>query len=74
MANENGDYLSRFERLERNLDVLTTDVVALAGVVNKQNESILAIRDSVLGLHQTTTQLLDSMRVLIDRLPPQTQS
>jgi hypothetical protein len=70
MPSENGDYLSRFERVERNLEVLTNDVVALAGVVNKQNESILAIRDSVFGLHQTTSQLIDAWHVLIDRIPP----
>jgi hypothetical protein len=71
MPSENGDYLSRFERVERNLEVLTevltNDVVTLASVVNKQNESILAIRDSVLGLHQT----IDALHVLIDRIPPQ---
>jgi hypothetical protein len=71
MANENGDYLSRFDRVERNLEVLTNDLVALAAVVNKQNESILAIRDTVLGLHETTNQLLGALHQLIDRIPPE---
>lgn len=71
MPEGNGDYLSRFERLEKLAEQHSEqigDIIAHARIVDRQIEEL---RGAILETNQGTRNLLSSLRELIDRIPPE---
>jgi hypothetical protein len=78
MANENGDYLSRFERVEKTLEQVALLQLAQAQRMEKlekqHNEVVERMDRSDARVNKLATKvddLVGAIRSLIDRIPPQ---
>jgi NAD-dependent SIR2 family protein deacetylase len=71
MANGNGDYLSRFERVEKTLEAITGRLDALTGRLDTLTDDVIKMHGTMKGLKENTDQLVGAIRGLIDRIPPE---
>jgi hypothetical protein len=78
MADENGDYLSRFERVEKTLeslasklDTLTNDLIILQEVTDTLTRDVTTMHGGMKTQKENTDKLLIALRELIDRIPPE---
>ncbi len=71
MADENGDYLSRFERVEKTLEQAALLTVALAERMNQAEKRMDQQDARIDKLAGKVDDLVGAIRSLIDRIPPQ---
>lgn len=71
MAEENGDYLSRFERLERLNAQHTQQIGELISHGEALDRRIEILRESQLETNTQIKGLLGALRDLIERIPPE---
>ncbi len=71
MANENGEYISRFERMEKTIEAIV-EVQTMQGrnlekIVSAQQQQA----DNFSNLSAKVGELVGAIRSLIDHIPPQ---
>ncbi len=71
MPEGNGDYLSRFERLERLAERQSEQIGELIEHARIVDRHIEELRGAISETNQGTRNLLSSVRDLIDRIPPE---
>ena len=71
MAEENGDYLSRFERLERLSEQHTQQIGELISHAAASDRRIEILRESQLETNTQIKSLLGDLGDLIERIPPE---
>jgi phage-related minor tail protein len=82
MPNENGDYLSRFERVEKTLEQIALLQLAQAERMDQADKQNAALRGELMErmdrydarvnqLAAKVDDLVGAIRNLIDRIPPQ---
>jgi ABC-type transporter Mla subunit MlaD len=71
MANENGDYLSRFERIEKTLEQTALLTLALADRMDRAEKRMDQYDARIDKLAAKVDDLVGAIRSLIDRIPPQ---
>jgi hypothetical protein len=71
MANENGDYTSRFERVEKTLEQVALLQLAQAKRTDELTERMDRSDARVNQLATKVDDLVGAIRSLIDRIPPQ---
>jgi hypothetical protein len=71
MANENGDYQSRFERMEKTLEQVALLQLAHAERMDAIHERMDRSDARVNQLATKVDDLVGAIRSLIDRIPPQ---
>jgi hypothetical protein len=71
MADENGDYLSRFERVEKTLEQVAILQLALAERMNQAEKRMDKQDARIDSLATKVDDLVGAIRSLIDRIPPQ---
>lgn len=71
MPEENGDYLSRFERLERLSEQHTKQIGELVSHAAGSDRRIEILRESQLETNTQIKSLLGAWRDLIERIPPE---
>jgi hypothetical protein len=81
MANDNGDYLSRFERMEKTLQGILEvqklqgqNLAALVAVQQGQVERMGRMDTRIDHLATKVDDLVGAIRSLIDRIPPENLS
>jgi len=71
MPEPNGDYLSRFERVEKTLERLVEAQSKQQEQLNTLTYDVQTMHSTMKGLKENTDRLLSGLRDLIDRIPPE---
>lgn len=78
MPEPNGHYLSRFDRVDKNPEILSKQMNELGRAQNKHQEQlntltaeVQTMHETLKGLNENTDRLLSGLRELIDRIPPE---
>lgn len=78
MAASNGDQGSRLDRIEAQLEKLSDLVLSMAAHseeverrLNTHDKQIMILRNAQLETNENTKALVEAIRSLIDRIPPE---
>ena len=71
MADENGDYRPRFERMERMVEQHNQQIAGLIDHAHLVNQQIEKLRGAQLETSAAVKGLVGAIRDLIDRIPPE---
>lgn len=71
MADGNGDYAARFNRLEKIVADLLEHARLVDGQIEHQAKQIGLLRQSQLETNASVQSLVGAIRELIDRIPPE---
>lgn len=71
MADPNGDYLSRFERVEKTLERIVLIQENQQVQLDALTRDVITLHSTMRSLKENTDLLLVGLRSLIDRIPPE---
>jgi ATP-dependent protease HslVU (ClpYQ) peptidase subunit len=71
MADGSGDYLSRFERLEKSLELVAATMTKIVAIQQAQAERMDHMDAKIDRLATIVDDLVGPVRSLISRMPPQ---
>ncbi len=71
MPEDNGDYLSRFERVEKTIERIVFVQERQQEPLNALTRDVTTLHGTMRSLKENTDRLLVGLRELIDRIPPE---